>query len=916
MVLFCGIVFVATAFFGCNPSKNNAATRNYQAFLTRYNIEYNGDKYYRETLEDLENSYEDDHSSLLPVHPADSRGDEEYPQPIGDFTRSIEKAQKAIELHSIKKTPGGKAISKAEREWRRRSEYNPYLHNSWMLMAKSQYMNGNFRDAASLFLYIIHHFNWLPQTVQEAKIWEARCYSAMGWLYEGLDILSTVNLDEIKSREVKYQYWATKSSLLIKQGEYVEACEALNLAVSLSKGHQKTRLRYLLGQLYVIIGERLKAYEIFKKIAGNITNSHLVRLSARLAAAHVTPPQYIEKELKSLYRATTFGSNTNVLDKIYNAIGSLCLEEGDTASALMAYRNAIDKSVHIGRDYGMAQLSIGKIYFDQGKYSKAANAYSEAIGLLPRTFEGYDKILWTSIVLNKIEGWSSMIERNDSLLRISYLPELEQLAVCQKLAREYRRLARSNTSMEKSFNNTLSDLMIPQPSKLNSNDEWYFYNPTLVNAGRSIFSQIWGDRRLEDDWRRADKTPFYFSLSEEDLGIYENEEDEGNVSGNESKEIDQGDVEYYMRGIPNTPEERNKLEEDIEYGMYNIALLLKNDLKNFKAATSEFESLLKRFPGSGYTEDVYHNLFLMACQNNDDSLAEHYRNLIVTEFPQSKLGLEMSKRNYIAYLKHSRELIDSMYIKAYQSYLSNDWTRVDSIYNEFISLYPNNELAPKFIFLAALSEAAQGHVEKFRATINALVNDYPGSDVTPVASDMLGLLDNGKIPMMGKTNLTDIRYNKISNERDEPLGDDLNLEKTEPVFLFESHAPQIVLIIYPNKKEIANKVLFEVASHNFSTFSARDFDLIQNVIDTSGVLEIEGFNNLNEAENYIGRLPLKQIIEINSEIIIVAISFTDFHKMISDNIPIERYIKDLNSIRYREAQELVLDPTVYSIEEL
>ena len=171
----------------CSPKKNNAATRNYQAFITRYNIHFNGDTHYKETLKEMETEYEDDYSRLLFIHPAAAKADEKAPQPSGNFDRSIEKAQKAIQLRSIKKKPkkkAGKSSDPAYKEWLKREEYNPFLHNSWLMMGRSQYNNGDFLGAASTFFYISKHFSWLPTTVTEAKLWEARSYCAMDWLFE------------------------------------------------------------------------------------------------------------------------------------------------------------------------------------------------------------------------------------------------------------------------------------------------------------------------------------------------------------------------------------------------------------------------------------------------------------------------------------------------------------------------------------------------------------------------------------------------------------------------------------------------------------------------------------------------------------------------------------------------------------
>lgn len=160
-ILIIAIVSLIAA--GCSPRKNTAANRRYQEFITRYNIHYNGQSHYTETLDAMEEGYEDDFTGLIPVHPADARGDKNLPQPTGDFTRSIEKAQKSIQLRSIKRRPKpkpGHSRDNTYRQWMKRSEYNPFIHNSWLMMGRSQYMNGDFDGAAATFMYITKHFQW------------------------------------------------------------------------------------------------------------------------------------------------------------------------------------------------------------------------------------------------------------------------------------------------------------------------------------------------------------------------------------------------------------------------------------------------------------------------------------------------------------------------------------------------------------------------------------------------------------------------------------------------------------------------------------------------------------------------------------------------------------------------------------
>lgn len=58
------------------------------------------------------------------------------------------------------------------REYMKRDEYNPFIHNAWRLMGKAQYYKGDFLGAAATFLYISRHFTWMPDLVAESRIWQ------------------------------------------------------------------------------------------------------------------------------------------------------------------------------------------------------------------------------------------------------------------------------------------------------------------------------------------------------------------------------------------------------------------------------------------------------------------------------------------------------------------------------------------------------------------------------------------------------------------------------------------------------------------------------------------------------------------------------------------------------------------------
>ena len=357
------VAIVATAAVSsCSPRKNNAATRNYQAFITRYNIYYNGDTHYKETLKEMEDAYQDDYSRLMFLHPAEAKADDKAPQPSGNFDRSIEKAQKAIQLRSIKKKPkkkAGQSQNAKQKEWLKRDEYNPFLHNAWLMMGRSQFMNGDFIGAAATFFYIAKHFTWLPNTVTEARLWEARSYCAMDWLFECESILTRIKPDQLTSKTLKELYYTTYADYLIKRQDYAKATEMLTQAISLTSGQQKTRLNFLLGQLLQKTGDKAGAYKAFAKAAGSSGASYRTKFNARIKQSEVFEGTDIRPEVKALLRMTRYDRNKEYLDQIYYAIGNLYLSRRDTTKAIENYELAVEKSTRSGIDKAIAHVTLG-----------------------------------------------------------------------------------------------------------------------------------------------------------------------------------------------------------------------------------------------------------------------------------------------------------------------------------------------------------------------------------------------------------------------------------------------------------------------------------------------------------------------------------------------------------------------------
>ena len=424
MLLAVGVLTALTVLTSCSTKKNTAAARRYQAFITRYNVYHNGNEHFKETLKELERAYEDDYSQRLFMHPVEAYEHPKSPQPTGSFDRSIEKAQKAIQLHSIKKRPQrkpGRNSDPAYKAWLKRSEYNPFLHNAWMLMGRSQYFKGDFAGAAATFYYVSKNFSWLPAVVLEAKLWQARSYCALDWLYEAENILVRIKPDELTNGTVRELYYFTYADYYVRSGDNEHAVPMLQEAIKYASGSQKPRLYFLLGQVQEALGNKSEAYQAFGKAGGSSSVPYRTKFNARIRQSEVFQGTNIEPEVKALRRMTRYDRNKEYLDQIYYAIGNLYLSRGDTVKAIDNYKLAVEKSTRSGIDKAIAQVTLGNLYFNQGRYDLAQPCYSEAIPVLPDDYANYKALKKRSDVLDELAVYSQNVVLQDSLLKLAEL---------------------------------------------------------------------------------------------------------------------------------------------------------------------------------------------------------------------------------------------------------------------------------------------------------------------------------------------------------------------------------------------------------------------------------------------------------------------------------------------------------------
>lgn len=918
-IYICAVAALLVAAVSCSPKKNTKASRFYQGLTTRFNVHFNGYESYKENLKGMQDDYKDDYTRLVHLHPVSAYGNEKEPQPSGDFERSIEKSKKAIQLHSIKKKPKRDPKKMSNPKYRafvNREEFNPYIHNSWMLLGKSQFHKGAFLEASATFAYIIRHFTWKEDVVREARIWLMRSYLEMGWLYEAEDVLHKIGLDSVPP-SLNGQLAMACADYHIRRENYAEAIPHLKASINAQKNKsQKIRQTFALAQIYALKGEKQLSYDTYAKLL-KMNPVYRTALNARIKQTEVMTGGNMEKVIKDLLKMVKSSRNEEYLDQIYYAVGNIYLAQKDTAKAIENYILANEKSTRNGIEKAVNQITLGNLYFEQQRYTKAQPCYAEAIPLLDETYPDYELLSRRSTVLDELSMYAETVEVQDSLQYVASLPEEEIMALIEKKIEEIKEAERLLKEAEEReaymqeqqaiasqfapgfSGNAQAPTVGVMPSTSNS---WYFYNPALVSAGKTDFQRKWGNRKLEDDWRRRNKAAFSMSDFEEYDYDAEDEElarlDSLDVAENAADSLDipvsdEKDPRFYLQQLPRTEEELALSDDLIMDGLYNMGIILKNDLEDYNAAMDCFNRLETEYPDNRYRLEYYYNIYLMNMMAGNTLEAENYRQKILSDFPDSRYAQAMADPNYLENLRTMEVEQDTLYRMAYDRFLAGDNPDVHKRFDEFVRKYPLSRNMPKFMLINALAYVNERDIENFKSALRMLLERYPEEETSELATEMLKGLAQGRevVSGTGKQDIWTMRLGRGGEVAEEGAA-----EVELPPFEWENDVPYMMIMAFPSDTVDANLVLFLAARYNFTNFYIKDFDLQLVSGDGVGMLNIKGFSNLREIMLYRKKIEgadgmnlpdgVRKIMisEDNYQLLMNGYSFEDYQKFWDENL--------------------------------
>ncbi len=866
------IILIAIVLFcGCSGRKNTATTRAYHAFTARYNTYHNGNIAYQQGLKAQSEGNKDNYLEQLPLLIISNK----ETKSIGgsNYDRAIEKAQKAIKNHSIKrkpKRPTGKKLSEKQKQFYAQKEFNPFLWRAWFLMANSQFQKGEFEEAASTYIYITKLYENNPDVVAQARIGLAKCYTELEWLYEAEEILTRTQRDSIP-QSLEKEFALAKGNLLMKQERDQEAIGYIKTSTGRKgvKNIDKARELYLLGQLYAADGNMKDAYKSFGKTISK-SPPYELEFNARIRQTETATDENHKKILRKLKRMAKSPKNKEYLSQVYYAIGNIHLSQRDTTEALKAYETGVAEGASSGYGTAKLHLSLARIYWDTEKFSKAHENYSKALSMTAEEQESYKEIKFRSDILGDIIQYTDIIEKQDELLYWATLtpeqlyPIIDELIKEEKRKEELRKKEEKKLQREEGGDNIDNgDMDLPDISIPDNNEKvlWYFYNKQIVSQGIRSFKQKWGERELKDYWRFSHEITSLMNDSDipndsiaGDLGDSEEIIDDSDSITVEDIPEEEIDVtlsddpttrEFYINQIPDTDEKKELANTALREALYEAGIRFKDNAGDKNLSMKYLERVVNGHPGFDRMADTYYQLFIACSRWNEPEKAEYYKNLLIANYPDSTYTKDIQQPDFFDDAMTRRHKEDSMYVKAYNHYLQKEY---ESVENENLTAgtrYPNGKHRARFMFIDAMAKLYSGKQDAALESLEKLVATYGNDSISTFASGISTGIKEGRLLQSGiSTSIWDRKADGTIKQNIDSI----------PEFSTERSDAHYFVLAYPNDSIDEKRLLFEIARYNFSRYMVRNFEMTFEKLAEVTLFEIKEFMNFDEAFLYRKRL--------------------------------------------------------------
>ncbi|MAQ69842.1 MAG: hypothetical protein CMD23_01955 [Flavobacteriales bacterium] len=614
-------ILILLLLLGCSTQKDAALNRVYHQLNTKYNALFYAKEHLKTGVKKITELHTDNYKEILSINTYGSIKDAQNAQ--SSFDKAIEKSTIAIQQHSM--DIDGK-------------EKNKLIFQAYSIIGQAKFYKKEYLPAINTFNYIVRK-SPDPEIQSEAALWSTRCQQQLNNQEAVYNNIQKLEDDYYLTKQQDAVLFEIKAERSIVESDFVSAEKYLLKAIKLSNiKSQKTRMYFVLGQIQLITDNYEKAINSFRQVVKKNPKYELV-FNAKLNQTKAYSPSLnnfttLKQDLNKMLRDK---KNNEYQDQIYFALANMELKNNDTISAikslsLSARFSTVNLYQKIESHYALAEL-----FWSKKDYINAYNHCDSAHQFAETNNENYHRIKKMLRNSKKVADLYTQIQHNDSIITLANLSEeernqiIDQYIIDLQTKEEELKLNNDRGTANNAFNSYEYNKQTQNSMNITSSGGWYFYNPSAMSLGYSEFVSRWGNRKLEDNWRRKNKNQ-----------ILTIEAEGADTLLRPPTEKEKYSRDYYLSQLPLKEEQQQLLLSKIETAYYDLAGVFSMELADYNQSIQLYNELITRFPSTDYRQLIYFNLHNIYNIKEDTTEANLYLHKIETEYPNS---------NYIEILK-------------------------------------------------------------------------------------------------------------------------------------------------------------------------------------------------------------------------------------------------------------------------
>lgn len=817
---------------GCAGFRDSRVGKMYNDLTARYNGYFNAKELVKASALAVEEAHVDDYNEVLKVHRWGSEVTGKTQ--ASDMDKAAEKCTKVIQ----------------------KNEGSKWIDDAYFTVAQAYFYKADYYAALDLFKFLTNEYKG-QEMESKARLWTVRCLIQMNKITDAQAYLTNIQNERRKFKEYEADVLLLNAHIKIEANNISDAIISLEKAIPQIKDRKNSfRYTFILAQLYELKGNRRRAGDLYKSIV-NKNMPYEFQFQSRISVAkcsNLSSKSSTDKVVRSFKRLLRDDNNREYFDQIHYEIGNVYLRSGDKAKAIEHYKGSAWLSTENQTQKANTYLALGDLYFADNQFKPAGAYYDSCANVVPETHPEYEQITRQQGILGELIGNLRTIKEQDSLQNLAKMSvdeiekEIEKLlaseaeAELKRQEREAKQKRREEILKETQKGSSIMD----GPNSLANTGEWYFYNPVAIGRGATDFRRKWGNRVIEDNWRRSQKEITFESLDtsgfdssdtssvsdSSDTGIAEEELPDGFFE--EIEKIDETKRKYFA-DIPFLPAQKRASSALIIEALYGNGLIYYEKLEDQQSAIQSFETLLNRFPDSKFEAACHYYLYKIYSELENVEKADYHKSIIETKHANSQYA-QLMNGSIIDAEVNNDPMLERMYDLAYSQFKQGDCDALSETYLNADKTADQNYLRGKFEFLMTVCTGRSKSTDSLVIDLQNLIQKYPTGDVATESKNLIRYLVENK-------------KRESSEGSTEESSEEIIEEKAFP-FIKDKTGDFYFMMVVRDKKVKNEKIKSELSNYNSEYHRSDGFSVKSYLLGEDKLYIVKTFQAIEKVQKY------------------------------------------------------------------